>query len=48
VGRSGSEQAGWHHYDGAREVTTERSLGTTAYRIVEMLSEICIVRRNIP
>ncbi len=25
VGRAGSEATGWHHYDGAREITRERS-----------------------
>ena len=45
VGPSGSEATGWHHYDGAREIITERTLGTTSDGSVEMLSDIGIVRR---
>ncbi len=30
VGPSGSEATGWHHYDGAREISRERSRGATA------------------
>ena len=44
----GSEPAGWHHYDGAREIITERSRGMTAHGRFEMRSGIGIERRNLP
>jgi hypothetical protein len=33
------------YYDGAREITTERSLGTTIYDTAEMRSDFRIERR---
>ena len=48
VGPSGSEATGWHHYDGAREIITERSRGRTAYGRFEMRSGISIERRIFP
>jgi hypothetical protein len=44
VGPSGREATGWHHYDGAREIITERSWGTTADGNFEMRSGIGIER----
>jgi len=47
VGPSGSEATGWHHYDGAREIITERPRGMTAHGRFEMRSVIGIERRNL-
>ena len=44
-GYPGSEATGWHHYDGAREFTRERPLGTTAEGRIAMRSAFGIERR---
>jgi hypothetical protein len=45
VGPSGSEATGWHHYDGAREVITERSRGRPAEGRIAMRRASSIERR---
>jgi hypothetical protein len=44
---AGSEATGWHHHDGAREVTLGRSRGRTTDGKLEMRSGIGIERRDL-